>query len=233
MGKFLFDFNQNVGQKMSSIELSSLTGKNHADVRRDIENTLSNAEIDFSRFADVSKNYNNQKVKIYNLPRRECDLVISGYSVKYRLAVIDRWHELEANQIPQISHIDSLRLLADSLEQNEIMKIKFMDAIESKAEIGSKREATAMNTASQATKRVKKLEVELDQSKDYYSVKRMQMLMHGQEFNWRILKEVGLNIGIEAIDVFDANYGTVKAYHIDVWKKSYAICKERYLDNAL
>jgi len=233
MSKFIFDFNQDVCKKMSSIELSSLTGKNHADVRRDIENTLSNAEIDFSRFADVSKNHNNQKVKTYNLPRRECDLVISGYSVKYRLAVIDRWHELEANQIPQISHIDSLRLLADSLEQIEITKIKLMDAIESKAEIGSKREATAMNTASQATKRVKKLEVELDQSKDFYSVKRMQMLMHGQEFNWRILKEVGLDIGIEAIDVFDANYGTVKAYHIDVWKKAYAICKEQYLDNAL
>lgn len=86
---------------MSSVEISELTGKRHADVKRDIENVLNQAEIDISRFAHVSKNSINQNVKIYRLPKRECDLVISGYSVKYRLAIIDRWHQLEEqNALP-------------------------------------------------------------------------------------------------------------------------------------
>lgn len=90
-------------QTMSSIEISKLTGKNHADVRRDIEKTLTDAGIDISKYADVSINQQNQKVKVYNLPRFECDLVVSGYSVKYRAAIIKRWHELERQKEQPLS----------------------------------------------------------------------------------------------------------------------------------
>ena len=92
-----------------------------------------------------------------------------------------------------------------------------------KAEIGSRREATAMNTASQAVKLANTLSIQLDQSKQYATVKRMEMLYHGQRFNWRILRSVGDQMGITAIDVFDANYGTVKAYHADVWREAFAV----------
>jgi prophage antirepressor-like protein len=111
---------------------------------------------------------------------------------------------------------EALRLAAAMMEERD-------EAIRTKAEIGSRREATAMNTASQATKRANQLEVELDRSKQYCTVKRMEMLQHGQKFSWRLLKSTGIAMGVEPIDVFDANYGTVKAYHADVWKEAYAI----------
>ncbi len=78
-------------QKMSSLEIAELTGKRHPDVKRDIENTLKQAGIDVSRFARIYKDAQNREQTCYDLPRRECDLVISGYSIPYRLAIIDRW----------------------------------------------------------------------------------------------------------------------------------------------
>ena len=92
-----------------------------------------------------------------------------------------------------------------------------------KAEIGTRREATAMNTASQAVKRANRLEVELDRARSYATVKRMGLLHHGQDFSWRVLKRMSEQMGILPIDVFDANYGTVKAYHADVWQAAYAL----------
>jgi len=83
---------------MSSREIADLTGKNHFDVKRDIKNTLLQADIDASKFAVIYRDSQNRSQSEYNLPKRECDLVVSGYSVKYRLAIIDRWQELESQQ---------------------------------------------------------------------------------------------------------------------------------------
>ena len=57
----------------------------------------------------------------------------------------------------------------------------------------------------------------------YATIKRMEMLYHGQRFNWRLLKNAASAMGIDSIDVFDQNYGTVKAYHKDVWMEAYAL----------
>ncbi len=81
---------------MSSLEIAELTGKNHRDVLRDIRSTLEQAGIEVAQFcATYQHPQNKQSYTAYNLPRAECDLVISGYSVKYRWAIIQRWHELE------------------------------------------------------------------------------------------------------------------------------------------
>lgn len=106
---------------MTSREIAELTGKAHKEVTRDIENTLAQAEIDARIFAHTYKDTQNRQQREYRLPKRECDLVVSGYSVKYRLAIIDRWQELEAKQqaqqfnIPQ-TFAEALRLAADQQE---------------------------------------------------------------------------------------------------------------------
>lgn len=110
---------------MSSVEIAEVTGKNHADVMRDIRTVLGQAEIDASRFAGVYLGGNGQERPCYHLPRLECDLVVSGYSVPYRLAIIKRWHELEAKEaapatlaLPQ-TYPQALRALADMAEKRE------------------------------------------------------------------------------------------------------------------
>ena len=76
---------------MSSLEIAELTGKDHKNVLNDIRRILEEVEIDRLRFESIFlDSYKRQQV-CFNLPRLECDLVVSGYSTKYRLAIIDRW----------------------------------------------------------------------------------------------------------------------------------------------
>lgn len=208
---------------MSSREIAELTGKNHADVMRDIRAMLDSLKKDASSFADIYSDAYGRSQPCFSLQKRETLILVSGYDVAMRAAIIDRWQELEAKQpsnvvaMPDFSNPAlAARAWADQYEARLI-------AEKTKAEIGTRREATAMNTASQAVKLVTKLEIELDKSKQYATVKRMEMLYHGQEFNWRRLKSAAVEMSLPAIDVFDANYGTVKAYHADVWREAYAI----------
>jgi phage regulator Rha-like protein len=106
-------------QTMSSLEIAKLTDKEHAHVMRDIRKTLEEAEIGEAKFGASYLSTQNKELPCYNLPRRECDLVVSGYSVKYRLAIIDRWQELEAKQKP----MTTLQLL-----EHAVSEIKAKDA---------------------------------------------------------------------------------------------------------
>lgn len=105
------------------------------------------------------------------------------------------------------------------IEQEE----KIEELERTKAYISDKKTATALNTASQAVKQVNKLQIELDKSKEYCTIKRMSMLTHGQNYSFKALREASNEMGISSIDIFDANYGTVKAYHRNVWLEVYGL----------
>jgi phage regulator Rha-like protein len=214
---------------MSSTEIAELTGKEKTNIHRDIkaqllvglyglkdDSYLNDNKIQGITIVIDNRDYWSEVL----LDKYHTDILISGYEVKYRAAIVKRWHELEQrNHIVMPNFSDPAAAAIAWAEQYTLAQ----NAIATKAEIGNRREATAMNTASQAVKQVKKLEVELDRSKDYCTIKRMEMLYHGQKFNWRLLKSASAELGIEPQDVFDANYGTVKAYHVDAWQEAYAI----------
>lgn len=65
------------------------------------------------------------------------------------------------------------------------------------------------------------LQIELDQSKEYITIKRMEKLNPTEHFNWRLLKKESERLRKPSKDVFDANYGNVKAYHVSVWESLY------------
>ena len=65
------------------------------------------------------------------------------------------------------------------------------------------------------------LQIELDQSKEYITIKRMEKLNPKQHFNWRVLKRESERLHKPSKETFDQNYGTVKAYHVDVWESLY------------
>ena len=161
----------------------------------------------------------------YRFPKREACLLAMSYSYELQAKVFDRMTELEQkNQTPAIpqTYSEALRLAADLVEQVALATEERDKAVATKALIGSKREATAMASASAATRKANKLEVELDQSKQYATVKRMEGA-YKRKFNWRTLKAISAELNLPSLNVFDANYGSVKSYHAEVWRKAYEI----------
>ena len=160
----------------------------------------------------------------YDLTLEQCTLVGMRESKGVRRAVLSKLKELES-ATPKLptTLAEALRLAADLEEQKQLALIERDEAIRTKAEIGTRREATAMATAAAATKKVTGLEIELDKSKGYATIKRMEMLYHGQKFNWRLLKAACQDLGVEPINVFDANYGSVKSYPEAAWVEAYAL----------
>lgn len=111
---------------MSSLQIAEITGKEHKNVLADIRRIFAEAGIEDANFLAPHKMPSGQKTTVYNLPRRECDLVMTGYSAKYRLAIIDRWQELEAKQAFNIpaTYSEALRLAADLDEKNRALALE-------------------------------------------------------------------------------------------------------------
>lgn len=215
----------NASQTMSSREIADLTEKRHDSVKRTIGTLAENGVISYPQIVDGPKSANGVVEKQYLVGKRDSYVVVAQISPEFTARLVDRWQELEAQLAPRVprSLVEALRLAADKAEEAEQLAIERDAAIATKAEIGSRREATAMATASNATQRATRLEVELDRSKQYATIKRMGLVYHGLSFNWRELKTASIDMDLPPIDVFDSNYGTVKSYHSDVWKEVYGL----------
>lgn len=105
--------------KMDSREIAERTGKRHDNVCRDILVMLDELGFDHLSFEGVYLGGNGEQRRCYLLPKRECLILASGYSVALRAKIIDRWAELEeapAFAIPQ-NFADALQLAADQQRQ--------------------------------------------------------------------------------------------------------------------
>ena len=85
---------------MSSREIAELTGKRHDHVVRDIRKMLDALKIeqidDAPTFGAIYLDDRGRQKPCFDLPKRECLILVSGYSTELRAKIIDRWLELEA-----------------------------------------------------------------------------------------------------------------------------------------
>lgn len=218
-------------QTMTSREISDLVESRHDSVKLCVDRLVAKGVISQPPMVDGNKSANGIVESVYQIGKRDSYIIVAQLSPEFTARLVDRWQELEsvspALPMPNFSSpAAAARAWADEYEAKNAALAIANHATATKAEIGNRREATAMNAASQAVKKVAALEIELDRSKQYASVKRMEMLYHGQKFDWRKLKSGRQEMSIEPIEIFDANYGTVKAYHADVWREVYALSIE-------
>lgn len=114
---------------MTSREIAELTGKRHDNVMTDIRKMLAelHGEVGVLTFQDTQADpQNGQSYPIFNLPKRETLILVSGYSVAMRAKIIDRWQELEADQAIKLpkTMAQALRLAAEQAEQIEAQQLQ-------------------------------------------------------------------------------------------------------------
>ena len=106
---------------MSSLEIATITGKEHYNVLRDIKKMFEELEINALNFEGVYFDAKNEERPCYDLPYREAMILTAGYSVKLRAKIVDEWIELkERARLSAVAHWRSLGLPA-STDEHEYM----------------------------------------------------------------------------------------------------------------
>lgn len=120
----------------------------------------------------------------------------------------------------------ALRAYANEVEQKELALKQRDQALATKAWIGSKREATAMATASAAKRENERLKVELDKSKEWASIKKVagELGVSEGKFKYADLRRKSNELGLDRPKIKDNNYPDgIRLYHKDAWAAVYDI----------
>lgn len=120
------------GVSMTTVEISELTGKRHDHVLRDTRYMLLElyGENALPKFGERYKAADNNIHPCYRLPKKEVLVLVSGYSIKLRMAIITRLEELEQvrdkkTSLPDFTNpAEAARAFADQWEQRSIAEKK-------------------------------------------------------------------------------------------------------------
>ncbi|WP_257227327.1 KilA-N domain-containing protein [Acinetobacter sp. YH12063] len=148
-------------------------------------------------------------------------------SAAFNLKVINTFDAVATGAMqPQITtpqdYLSALKALVVSEEQKQLAIQERDHAIATKAEIGSRREATAMGRLSAKVKEVEKLKTQLDSSTGFATIKKVQALTGGTYDTYELRRYSKTN-RLEIQKAEDANYGSVNSYHKDAWLAVYNI----------
>lgn len=81
--------------KMTTREISEVTGKRHDHVKRDVEVMFRELDLDAPNLGVIYLDSMNRQRIEYVLDKELTFTLMTGYSIKLRNAVIKRWFELE------------------------------------------------------------------------------------------------------------------------------------------
>lgn len=214
---------------MSSREIAELTGKRHDHVIRDIRAMLDALKDapnlgDASVWEDVREDKDARGyTSAFHLNRELTDTLLTGYSIPLRRRVIARWHELEVQTAPlkpaELSRMDILRLAMESEEARIKAEAERDEAIRTKAQIGSRREATAMATAAAAKREASRLREQLGFNTRHATVIAVEKALKcrfGKQ-DWRQLKAWCVRNEVLSTKVHDPRWGEAVAWPAGAW----------------
>lgn len=210
---------------MSSREIADLTNKDHRNVTADIRKMLGELGEDVLSFQRIYRDTMNREQIEFQLDRELTDTLLTGYSAVLRRKVIVRWRELERAAattkpaLPQ-NFAEALRILASEVEAKAAITAERDHAVATKHLIGSRREASAMATASAAVRETKKLKAQLGEGAEYASIIAVNKafgLKLDDRKAWRPLKKWAEEHGVKPLDANDPRWGKVKRWPAGAW----------------
>ncbi|ELY4528845.1 Rha family transcriptional regulator [Cronobacter sakazakii] len=225
---------------MSSREIAKLTGKDHKNVIRDIWEMIDDLYGVAKDGSDLSHK-KNQTVTLadgvdvtvdsrgyvshFRLDKPHVECLLTGYSAVLRMTVIRHIYQLEA-QINRRSlpgnYKEALLALVQAETEKEQIALERDQAIETKAWIGEKREATAMATASAAVRAKNKLAERIGEGKNYAAIIPVEKKL-GQKFKWQPLSKWCRENDTDPHEVEDPRFGTVKSWPREAWLAVYGV----------
>ena len=186
---------------MSSREIASLCGKRHDNVMADIRKMLDELDIYAPDFSGTFITEQGNQYECFNLPKRECLILVSGYNVKIRTKIIDRWQELEQGKtkpLPQ-TKLEALKAYVAEIEAHELTK-------------------THLTHEKELAKK--------DNGKSIYgaSIKQVNQVLNST-YTWQPLKKYCEENNMELEYIFPNGYGSlaVVVYPYDAWLNVYEI----------
>ena len=223
----------NSEQSMDTLDISELVQSRHDKVKQSTERLVERGVIAQPPMGSVVKTVNGRdyETEVYVFTgekgKRDSIIVVAQLCPEFTARLVDRWAELEALVAkPQITtpqdYLSALKALVVSEEQKQIAIQERDHAIATKAEIGSRREATSMATASKYKREAESLKIQLGQSLDFATIKKVQSLTGGTYDTYELRRHSKAN-GLEVQKAEDANYGSVNSYHKDAWLAVYNI----------
>lgn len=186
---------------MSSREIATLCSKRHDNVMADIRKMLDELDIYAPDFSGTFITEQGNQYECFNLPKRECLILVSGYNVKIRTKIIDRWQQLEqgkAKLLPQ-TKLEALKAYVAEIEAHELTKTQLTH----EKELARK-----------------------DNGKSIYgaSIKQVNQVLNST-YTWQPLKKYCEENHMELEYIFPNGYGSlaVAVYPYDAWLNVYEI----------
>lgn len=118
-------------ETITSLEIAEVTGKQHFNVMRDIRSILEQGVNEINFELVEYKDKKGEARPMYQLTKKGCLILASGYDALLREKIINRWEELETKEASMIkvptTFAEALRLAADQAEQIEAQQ-KLLEA---------------------------------------------------------------------------------------------------------
>ena len=214
---------------MTSREIADLTGKDHSNVMRDIRAMVDSISTDSNlNPCAESTTYigkDGRQYPQYELDKDTCLTLLLGYDAVARMKVVKRWQELESKTATPaaLSRMDILKLAMESEEARIKAEAERDHAIATKAQIGSRREATAMATAAAAKREAARLKDQLGFSARHATILQVEDAA-GEDYDFVPLRRWCKAHEVTPETVPDKRYPKgVKAWPAAAWMDVYGV----------
>ncbi|TBW11698.1 ORF6N domain-containing protein [Azotobacter chroococcum subsp. isscasi] len=220
---------------MTSSEIAKLVESRHDKVKQSIERLAAKGVIvqppmgDEHGFDALGR---PRTTEVYLFAgeqgKRDSIVVVAQLSPEFTAALVDRWQELEAKQAAVALPTDYITALEHLLESKRAEQAAIAErdhAIATKAQIGGKREATAMATASAANRKARQLEEELGRGIRHATIVAVEKAS-GCKFGtqgFRPLQKWCKAHGVTPPKVPCPRYGEATSWPADAWREVYGI----------